>query len=82
MTDRFYGFRYQLAGSDDIGEEIVKIADRLGCFGWVQKAAGSLFVGEARCRKLNGAHFGEGIRSLHEGSPGQFVIKVCDAVVD
>lgn len=79
MTDRFYGFRYQLTGSDDVIKEIVSIADRLGCFGWVQKSVGSLLVGEARCTKLNGAHFDDAVRSIHGGSPDQLMIKVCAA---
>jgi hypothetical protein len=81
MTDRFYGFRYQLAGSDDVIKEIVSIADRLGCFGWVQRSTELLLVGEARCTKLNGAHFDDAVRSLHEGSPDQLMTKVCAAIL-
>lgn len=54
MTDRFYGFRYELSGSNiqDVGFEqaVLKEADEIGCFGWIQKNHYGNLVGEARCR--------------------------------
>lgn len=76
MTDRFYGFRYQIVGSTDTVTQVVESADWLGCFGWIQSVNDGVFVGEARCSKVNGQHFEEAVRSLHVGSPTQIAIKV------
>jgi acylphosphatase len=58
MTDRFYGFRFEILGSKilDIGFEtaLQQKADDLGCFGWVQESGSKSLVGEARCPKSNG----------------------------
>ena len=61
MTDRFYGFRYELKGSNiqDVGFEqaVLKEADEIGCFGWIQKNHYGNLVGEARCSKHRGPLF-------------------------
>jgi hypothetical protein len=66
MTDRFYGFRYEISG-DNIGKDfveyIVEQADILGCFGWVQKSPKQTLVGEARCHKSHGKVFEEKLKS-------------------
>ena len=76
MTDRFYGFRYQLVGSTDTVSLAVQFADDLGCFGWIQNVNDGVYVGEARCSKVNGEYFEEAVRSLHKGSPSEIAIKV------
>ncbi len=61
MTDRFYGFRYELKGKNilDAGfeEAVLKEADEIGCFGWIQKNHYGNLVGEARCSKHRGPLF-------------------------
>ena len=61
MVDRFYGFRYEIAGHNimNVGFEAAaqKRADDLGCFGWIQKSKKGTLVGEARCSKANGPKF-------------------------
>lgn len=68
MTDRFYGFRYELQGKGlgtAMQQQIQNQADINGCFGWVQisKYSDSL-VGEARCSKGRGPAFKEWISTL------------------
>jgi hypothetical protein len=66
MTDRFYGFRYEITGKhlaeSGFENHIVNLADEYGCFGWVQKTKGKTYVGEARCSKLNGPRFEEKLK--------------------
>jgi hypothetical protein len=76
MTDRFYGFRYQITGSADIVEKIQQAADNLSCFGWIQNTTDQIYVGEARCNKWNGIKFEEVVRSLHQSTQSQSAIKV------
>lgn len=60
MTDRFYGFRYELKGQVlDRGfeEAVVREADETGCFGWIQRTKYGTLVGEARCSKHRGPLF-------------------------
>ena len=81
MTDRFYGFRYELKGSNilDVGfeEAVLKEADEIGCFGWIQKNQYGNLVGEARCSKHRGPLFQD---FLAKGPPGssirEFDVKV------
>ena len=66
MTDRFYGFRYKIRGeSAEVIQRILKAADNLGCFGWIQNPTTNIFVGEARCPKMNGEVFEKQITSLN-----------------
>lgn len=68
ITDRFYGFRYELHQCDDLNFEkyLQDLADEMGCFGWVQRlslhrnsasSTTSKLVGEARCSKIQGPLF-------------------------
>ena len=73
MTDRFYGFRYQISGSEKISEQanlenIQTKANSMGCFGWVQVNKGSSIVGEARCSKGKGKVFQDWLEQLPEGT--------------
>ncbi|RYG70099.1 hypothetical protein EON64_01045 [archaeon] len=58
MTDRFYGFRFELSGNsmldNDVLEAIQMEADNYACFGWVQLSEKGTVVGEARCSKARG----------------------------
>lgn len=66
MTDRFFGFRYELIGNvvnNGVEEFVQQNADRLGCFGWIQKSPRNTLVGEARCSKKQGPIFEDLIRS-------------------
>ena len=55
MIDRFAGFRFEVKGPHvvDSGFHLAaeKLADDLGCFGWVQDSEVRTVVGEARCAK-------------------------------
>jgi hypothetical protein len=77
MTDRFYGFRYQIEGVEGLQQKIVEMADSLACFGWAQRPRGSLIVGEVRCSKNNGPQIETFIRSIHQSEPSKAHIKVC-----
>mmetsp|Transcript_23129 Transcript_23129/g.33885 ORF Transcript_23129/g.33885 Transcript_23129/m.33885 type:complete len:159 (+) Transcript_23129:106-582(+) len=72
MVDRFYGFRYEISGSNlfDVGFEdaVAKQADSMGCFGWIQKSAQGTLVGEARCNKVQGPKFQEWLGQGISGS--------------
>ena len=76
MTDRFYGFRYQVAGDAAIVDNVQKLADDLGCFGWIQNPRDNIFVGEARCAKERGVNFENQIKALHQGPPALSAVKV------
>ena len=60
MTDRFYGFRYEIFGTD-MGQTVLDgvqtKANSMGCFGWVQMGKNLNIVGEARCSKAKGKIF-------------------------
>ena len=48
MTDRFYGFRYEIHGNHFTQSEMELIqseADNFGCFGWVQMKSENILVG-------------------------------------
>ena len=69
MRERFFGFRYAIAGPESnlssdgsFQAELQALADRLSCFGWAQQAALSLH-GEVRCNKRAGPQFGEEMRT-------------------
>jgi hypothetical protein len=67
MTDRFYGFRFELYGSDfdKSIQEIVQLhADEKGCFGWIQETKAKTQVGEVRCSKQRGQDFLEWLKQL------------------
>ena len=75
--DRFDGFRFEIKGEcsdlNAVQTHIVKAADQLACFGWVQKSPASTIVGEARCNKEGAAHFKQYLqRSLLVFYPGEF----------
>jgi len=76
MTDRFYGFRYQLGGDAATVEKVQKLADDSGCFGWIQNPRDNVYVGEARCAKERGVTLENQIKALHQGPPAQSVVKV------
>lgn len=65
MTDRFYGFRYELFGDGldfaSVLGSIQQEADAFACFGWVQKSPSNTIVGEGRCSKSRGKVFQEKI---------------------
>ena len=78
MIDRFYGFRYEVSLSSDASnfvDQVVSEADKLGCFGWIQKTMSGNYVGEGRCNKVKGPMFQDWL------SNGEIVknvqIKVC-----
>ena len=76
MIDRFYGFRYSLHANEAVMDKVLKFADKLGCFGWIQHVQDNVFVGEARCAKERGILFEKEIQALHEGIPTNFALKV------
>lgn len=57
-AQRFDGFRYEIKGTPPdfraVQTHIVKVADQLSCFGWVQRSPADTVVGEARCNKEGG----------------------------
>lgn len=66
MTDRFYGFRYEIVGNLGAGvlDTVQEKATSLGCFGWVQKGKESSIVGEGRCSKARGKVFRDWLEAL------------------
>jgi len=58
--DRFEGFRFEITGeasdTNSIQSHVVKAANELSCFGWIQKSPASSIVGEARCNKEGAAY--------------------------
>ncbi len=67
MTDRFYGFRYELHGANfdqSILKSIQKEADAYACFGWAQLSPSNTVVGEARCSKARGKIFQDKLKSI------------------
>ena len=71
MTDRFYGFRYELSGNDiskstSTESLIQEHADSQGCFGWVQRTKENKIVGEVRCSKNRGIEFAEWMKQLKD----------------
>ena len=80
MVDRFYGLRYEIIGGEEgfeagggFEEAVRDEADRLGCFGWIQRSPQKSFVGEARCNKIQGPKFQEW---LSHGPQGAIISKV------
>ena len=60
MTDRFYGFRYEVFGKVqgvNFRKSAQEEAETLGCFGWTQNTVQGTVVGEARCSKRTGPMF-------------------------
>lgn len=76
MTDRFYGFRYELKGSfpNTTENSIVEQADSLGCFGWVQRTKTNHLVGEVRCAKLRGPNFQSWLEELPNVVEKEFLV--------
>jgi hypothetical protein len=67
MTDRFYGFRYELVGSNldnTILEKVQAEADNYFCFGWTQLSPMKTIVGEARCSKARGPIFQDKLKQI------------------
>jgi hypothetical protein len=66
MTDRFYGFRYEIFGNADgqVLDNIQAKATSLGCFGWAQLGKESNIVGEGRCAKGKGKVFQDFLETL------------------
>lgn len=58
MTDRFYGFRFELFGNSKLDSDVLDAiqmeADNYACFGWAQLSEKGTVVGEARCSKARG----------------------------
>lgn len=73
MTDRFYGFRYEVsekgdpAAADALIEALVAKANSYKCFGWAQKVLerGSV-VGEVRCMKKAGSKMKDWLEGYDE----------------
>lgn len=81
MTDRFYGFRYELHGDfldTSLESRIQSQADAMGCFGWVQryKENNHDVVGEVRCSKDRGVAMYEWLESLIHHGNTQFLVKI------
>lgn len=72
MTDRFFGFRYEVFGkpgasADTLIEALTARASDSKCFGWVQKiAAKESVVGEVRCMKKAGGKFKEWLETYDD----------------
>ena len=70
MTDRFYGFRYELQGENidkqQVLESIQNEADNFACFGWAQETHHGSIAGEARCSKARGKVFQEKLQMISE----------------
>lgn len=67
MTDRFYGFRYELVGSNldnSVLEKVQAEADNYFCFGWTQLSPTKTIVGEARCSKARGPIFQDKLKQI------------------
>jgi hypothetical protein len=67
MTDRFYGFRYEITPNlydSLILQKVLSIADDYSCFGWVQESPAKTIVGEARCSKARGPIFREKLEKI------------------
>lgn len=73
MTDRFYGFRYEMIVNDaekdvDSANKYIEMiqmeADRRNCFGWVQQPNKLRIVGEVRCAKPKGEDIVQWFRDL------------------
>lgn len=83
MVDRFYGFRFEISGSNILGldfqKSIQQKADELACFGWVQESGADTLVGEARCSKSNGPKFESWLKSGYsEAAVDTVEVKVYD----
>lgn len=81
MIDRFYGFRYEITGPNVLAvgfeEAAEKEAERLGCFGWIQKTKIGSLAGEARCNKVQGPKYQEWLeKGSHGASITSFETKV------
>ena len=72
MTDRFYGFRYEVLGkpgalADSMIEALSSKASDSKCFGWAQKvSAKESVVGEVRCMKRSGMKFKEWLEAYDD----------------
>lgn len=67
MTDRFYGFRYEIFGKvvdQSVLDGIQTKANSMGCFGWVQVGRTNNIVGEARCSKAKGKMFQDWLENM------------------
>lgn len=67
MTDRFYGFRYEIFGKvtdQSVLDGIQTKANSMGCFGWVQVGKSNNIVGEARCAKGKGKVFQDWLEKM------------------
>ena len=72
MVDRFAGFRYEVKGPHVVQSGFQtaaeKLADELGCFGWIQDSEFRTVVGEARCAKTVADKFKAFLREGHPTS--------------
>ena len=72
MTDRFYGFRYEVfekdgASADSMIEALSSKASESKCFGWAQKVPEKeTVVGEIRCLKRTGIKFKEWLEAYDD----------------
>jgi hypothetical protein len=80
MTDRFYGFRYEIFGKvtdHSILEGIQIKANSMGCFGWVQVGGSSNIVGEARCSKAKGKVFQDWLENMPDVTRFERLVSLC-----
>lgn len=80
MTDRFYGFRYELQADlleTSLESSIQSQADSMGCFGWVQryKENEKIVVGEVRCSKDRGVVVQSWLKSLVGDGNARFLVR-------
>ena len=72
MVDRFAGFRYEVKGPHVVQSGFhtaaEKLADELGCFGWIQDSEFRTVVGEARCAKTVADKFKAFLREGHSSA--------------
>ena len=72
MVDRFAGFRYEVKGPHVVQSGFhtaaEKLADELGCFGWIQDSEFRTVVGEARCAKTVADKFKAFLKEGHPTS--------------
>ena len=83
MTDRFYGFRYEIFGTE-MGQTVLDgvqtKANSMGCFGWVQMGKNHNIVGEARCSKAKGKVFQDWLEHMPGVSRFERLVSMSDMI--
>lgn len=80
MTDRFFGFRFELGGDqldNSLLEQVQAHADQQSCFGWIQKSRNFNFVGEVRCSKGRGNQFLDWLQKLPHVTYFESLVRDC-----